>query len=676
MPNEILQNPIQERRFRLWARFLGDRNGWRWRLAMGSAFIVAYVLAARVSYATVDWVHRDNVVWLPAGLCTPFLTIWGRGLWPAVFLGSVIEKLLFQSEINVTGVLINASGNAIEALFSASILRWLRFDFRLNRLRDVLITLGIVCVGSGVISVSFGMVRRVLSEPDLQSVLRAATTWWLGNSSAALLLTPFLLTWSQRPATRRSTRTLVEAAAVGVAGVGIALFSVVWAANSTPLREHVVVLLLPVLIVSVIKFGRHGATGVMLLVGITTVVAATEGWGAFRGMPFPSRLWFVWLLLLEGMLTSLSLAAVLVERDTALKSLSRSEDRFRKLFEDTSDAVIVVDFAGRSHPNRSAGRLFGDDLPFVEGGESVLLEFPPEGGRRDCSLLTIDGGVIQADVTLNRIRTEEGPLLQLVIRDVSERRKAEAALLHAKQEAESVARAKDELLSVASHELRTPLSGIIGLSELSEAQAESPESAATARLIGAAGQRMLGLVNNILLLAEIEAGNLQPSSQPVDVRDILASIARKSKSAADAKRLGISARLPATPVAAISDPELLSALLERVVGNAVKFTDTGSVTLETHTEDHSVVITVTDTGCGIPAEIRGRLFRTFVQGDMSRGRRHEGAGLGLAVAARLARLLAAHIELGDPANPGSGTVVRILLPACDNPDLAVRRAAL
>lgn len=651
----------------------------RRRILLGLAFIAAYVVAARISYATVDWVYRDNVVWLPAGLCTPFLTIWGRSLWPAVFIGSVVEKLFFQTEINLVGVLINGSGNAIEALFSASILRWLRFDFRLNRLRDVLITLGIVCIGSGVISVSFGMVRRVLSEPDLESILRAATTWWLGNSSAALLLTPFLLTWSQWSGTRRFVGHFAEAALLAVAGVAITLLSIGWAANSTPLQEHIVILLLPVLIVSVIKFGRHGATGLMLLIGICTVTSATLGWGAFHDMSFHRRLWFVWLLLLEGMLTSLSLAAVVLERDAALKSLGRSEDRYRKLFEDTSDAVIVIDYAGIHHPNRTARNLFGTELPSVEGGESVLGEFPPEGGRRDCSLVTSDNRVIQADVTLNRIQTEDGLLLQLVIRDVSERRQAEAALLHAKQEAESVARAKDELLSVASHELRTPLNGIIGLSELGEAQADSPAAAATARLIGAAGQRMLGLVNNILLLAEIEAGSLRPSAQPIDVRDVLSSVARKLRGTAEAKRLALSVQTPPQPVAAISDAELLAALLERVVGNAVKFTDTGTVTLSAHTEGHSVVVTVSDTGCGIAPELRGRLFRTFVQGDMSRGRRHEGAGLGLAVAARLARLLSAHIELADPEEvptPQSGTVVRIRLPACDTPELVVRRTLL
>ena len=646
---------------------------WRAQLRISAAFILAYVCLAWLSYLTVDPKQRISIIWLPAGLCTAFLTVWGRRFWPAILVGSVLEKILFQGEISSVGILINGSGNVIEALFGSSVLHWLRFDFRLNRLRDVLLTLGIVCTGSGIISVSFGMIRRVMSEPDLQGLIQPAVIWWLGNSSAALLLTPLLLTWSQPFERQRNSGSRAEAAGLGVFTVLLTLLAVGWAATSTPLQDHVVVLILPVLLVSVIKFGRHGATGILFIAGVTTIVAATFGWGLFNGMPHSDRLWFVWLLLLEGMISSLSLAAVLVERNTALESLSRSEQRFRSLFEDTSDAVIVVDSVGISHSNLAARRLFGLGLPSGEYGDNLLLQFPPEGGRRDCLLQTADNRTIHGDVGLTQIRTEEGYLLQLVIRDVTERRQAEAALLEAKQEAEAVARAKDELLSVASHELRTPLNGIIGLSELCEAQSENPGTAATARLIGAAGQRMLGLVNNILLLAEMEAGSVVANLQPLDVRDVLNSVTRRLQASAQSKRLTLLVNLPPSRVGVISDPDLLGTLLDRIIGNAIKFTESGVVTVSAVPDEHSAVILVSDTGCGISPEVRGRLFRTFAQGDMSRARRHEGAGLGLAVAAGLARILGGRIELGETPAKGLGTVVRIRLSAVHGPVPAVRR---
>jgi len=671
-PDEPIFDPIFEFRPAATGTSAARPSARRAHLRVSGLFVLAYLVLAGLSYLSVDPVQRDSIVWLPAGLCTAFLTVRGRTYWPAIMLATIVDKLLFQSEISLTGVLVNASGNAIEALVGSSLLRWLHFDFRLNRLRDVLLALGIVCVGCGVISVGFGMVRRVISEPNIAGLLHPAVIWWLGNSSAALLLAPLLLTWSQPVDRNRFQGSRFEATGLGIGTVGMTLVAIGWAAKSSPLHGHVIVLLLPILLASVLKFGRHGATGVMFLAGVSSIVAATIGWGVFHGMAFPDRLWFVWVLLLEGMISSLSLAAVLVERDSARESLTRSEQRFRSLFEDTSDAVIVVDFSGTARSNLAARRLFGPGLPAGESGDDILLAFPPDGGRRDCALRTIDGRTIQGDVGLTQIRTDEGMLLQLVVRDVTKRRQSEAALLQAKQQAESVGRAKDELLSVASHELRTPLGGIIGLAELAELQSNDPDMVATARLIGASGHRMLGLVNNIMLLAEIEAGSVQARPRPVDLRDVVTAAGRRFQASADGRGLRLQVDTPPGPVPAVTDAELVGRLLDPIVENAIKFTECGSVTVSVAAGDEGAVVTVSDTGAGIAPEIRGRLFQAFAQGDMSRSRRHEGAGLGLAVAGKLAGLLGGRIDLGDLPTGGNGTVVRIHLPPgpVNGPDLA------
>jgi signal transduction histidine kinase/ActR/RegA family two-component response regulator len=240
-----------------------------------------------------------------------------------------------------------------------------------------------------------------------------------------------------------------------------------------------------------------------------------------------------------------------------------------------------------------------------------------------------------------------------------------AELGHAKSQAEAASQAKSSFLATMSHEFRTPMNGVVAMIDL---LAKTPLDAGQKRyveIVSRSADILLAVLNDVLDYSKLEAGTMRVEAVACDLAQIVEQLVALMSGAAAGKNIGIEAKFaPGTPTLVRTDPARLRQILLNLIGNAVKFTEQGSVSIAIDSamlEDGTceLVIAVADTGIGIPAEMLPALFNRFSQADSSLTRRYGGSGLGLAIARQLARTLGGDIEVASTQGKGSTFTLRL-----------------
>ncbi|PZR09135.1 MAG: hybrid sensor histidine kinase/response regulator [Archangium gephyra] len=250
-----------------------------------------------------------------------------------------------------------------------------------------------------------------------------------------------------------------------------------------------------------------------------------------------------------------------------------------------------------------------------------------------------------------------------VIRDVTDSRVAEAELVSAREEALERSRLKTQFLANVSHEIRTPLNGILGVTQLLKQHPLPGEFSEYVDVLQAAGESLLAIVNDVLDLSKIEANRLELESRVFDFEQILTETIRSFY--AVVQRKGIELTLEVAPEArgpVRGDASRIRQIINNLVGNAVKFTDRGSVRVKVTRQGDQIYMRVVDTGPGIAPEHQGRIFEAFEQENSSIQRRFGGTGLGLAITRRVARLMGGEVNVQSEVGRGSTFLLDVPLP--------------
>ncbi len=276
---------------------------------------------------------------------------------------------------------------------------------------------------------------------------------------------------------------------------------------------------------------------------------------------------------------------------------------------------------------------------------------------------------IEANPTL--IFDTDGEPLEFidVVRDVSQTKKFEAELQEARKRAEAAAAAKAAFLANMSHELRTPLTSIIGFSQLMGTRQDLPrEARGYSRRIADASEALLVIINDVLDFSKLDAGEVELESAAMSIARMVDEATGLVSLQAQAKGLELDTELdPAAPDAILGDVARLRQVLINFLSNAVKFTETGGITVTTEWKDGRVRLSVRDTGQGIPPEAVPHLFERFSQAEVSINRTHGGTGLGLAISKGIIELMGGTIGVDTAPGQGSTFWFEIPVTVADGP---------
>ncbi len=357
--------------------------------------------------------------------------------------------------------------------------------------------------------------------------------------------------------------------------------------------------------------------------------------------------------------------------------LLKTNEQFRNLISDSADAMLVIDQERTVRfANPAAAKLLGRAIAGLTG-EPLELDLPPERSGH-IEIVQPDGRTLTADVRIVDSMWNGEQAQIATFRDISLQKQAELELSRAKEQAELANRMKSEFLANMSHELRTPMNGIIGLAEsLMEANLQEEEKE-HASLIAQSAKKLLTVLNDILDLSKVEAGYLELENIPFAPDELIADVEASWRPMIEAKTLTftVETSLPEN-CCLLGDPVRIRQILINFISNALKFTEKGAVTVKIMHQARdegtsNLRFEVSDSGTGIAAEVKKKLFRKFAQADSSIARKYGGTGLGLAISRQLAELMGG--EIGCGSQQGQGSTFWLTLDLENAPDMSFNGA--
>ncbi|HEU4867284.1 MAG TPA: PAS domain S-box protein [Actinomycetota bacterium] len=362
----------------------------------------------------------------------------------------------------------------------------------------------------------------------------------------------------------------------------------------------------------------------------------------------------------------------------AYRAVEESERHTRQIIESAQDAFVAIDRDGRIVDwNPAAETTFGWSRAEAIGMdlvESIVPELRrPDlgsrlqemiGKRRELRALHRDGHEIPIEFTISAIESASGPTFNAFLRDRTTQLRAEAAIADARDAAIEASRLKSNFLANMSHEIRTPMNAVIGMTGLLLDSDLTPEQTEYASTVRTASEALLEIINDILDFSKIEAGKLRLEPTTFEIPKLVEEVASIMAPAVREKGLRLTTSVdPDVASQVVGDPGRLRQILINLLGNAVKFTDTGHVALCLKPAAGRVRFEITDTGIGIPEAAQAQLFQAFHQVDSSLTRSHGGTGLGLVISKQLVGLMEGDIGVRSRAGEGSTFWFDVPLPA-------------
>jgi PAS domain S-box-containing protein len=361
-----------------------------------------------------------------------------------------------------------------------------------------------------------------------------------------------------------------------------------------------------------------------------------------------------------------------------IASLGKSESKNKLLatiVEQSSEAIWTRDLNGTiTSWNSGAAAMFGYPPAEAVGRALQVGESSPneEQERRqrliaghkfsyDAKAMTRTGTAIDIQVAVAPLLDDANQCIGsiAVARDVTQHKRSEEALRLAREAAEAASHAKSSFLARMSHEIRTPMNGVLGMTELLLETGLSSTQRKYAETVQRSGQNLLSIINDLLDFSKIEAGKLELENVDMDLRRTIEDVVDLLAERAHSKGLELACSIPANLATHVKgDPLRMGQVLTNLVGNAIKFTEQGSVVIRVASMGETAKratmrFEVSDTGVGITADAQSRIFDEFSQADGSTTRKHGGSGLGLAISKQLVEMMGGSIRVESA--PGAGS---------------------
>lgn len=367
------------------------------------------------------------------------------------------------------------------------------------------------------------------------------------------------------------------------------------------------------------------------------------------------------------------------------EAVQASEARLRAIFESAFDAIVGMDDQGNiTDWNPRAEYIFGWSRAEVIGKSMADTIIPPqfrEAHRRglerylssgvthvmnrsiEVEALRRSGEVFPIQLAISPIQVGPHRSFSAFIADISERKQNEKDLITTRQQALDAVRVKSEFLANMSHEIRTPMNGIIGMADLLMDTRLNETQSRYTKIIQESGANLLTIINDILDFSKIDAGKLKPETIDFELVPVVETQIELMHPKAAKKGIALKARVhPAIPAVIQGDPGRISQILLNLIGNAIKFTETGSIDVQVDVETKSkrLCFSVKDTGIGISEKNAEKLFQPFSQADGTTARKFGGTGLGLSICKKLVEMMGG--EIGLKSSEGSGSTFWFTLP--------------
>lgn len=381
-----------------------------------------------------------------------------------------------------------------------------------------------------------------------------------------------------------------------------------------------------------------------------------------------------------------------------MERVKDSEQRLADIIDFLPDAAMVIDAEGRVTAwNRAIEAMTGVKaqdilgkgnyeyaIPFYGERRPILIDLvmkPEEKAEEEYAFLQREGGAMSGEGHITNLkggdcyfvgcaaplRDRTGKIAGAIetIRDVTDRKHAEWELQKAKEAAEAANRAKSDFVANMSHEIRTPMNIVIGMSHLALDTSLNPRVHGYLRNINTAAKSLMGIINDILDFSKIEAGKLDIEQIDFSLEEVIGNVVGLMSVRVEEKQLELHTRIGRSiPARLMGDPLRLTQILSNLLGNSVKFTETGDIVLSVQVEERSagsvtIEFSVRDTGIGMTPEQQSRLFQAFTQADGSTTRKYGGTGLGLAICRQLSQLMGGSIRVESVAGQGSTFFVRL-----------------
>jgi PAS domain S-box-containing protein len=656
------------------------------------ALAAVYFGAAKLGLSFAFVAPQVTPVWPPTGIALAALVLFGPRLWPGVALGAFVANWTAnEPALTAAGV---ATGNTLEALVGAALLRSLGLHPALDRLRDVVALIAAGALASPIVSATIGVTSLCAGGlHPWSSFVSLWWLWWIGDAMGAVVMAPLLLVWmSPRPARAPSPRYAGEGALVLTTLMVVALIAFTGLPGLGSSRYPLHYAALPLIVYAALRLGQRGATLATFITSAIAVFTTVRGWGPLATGTPTERVIVLLFFLAVIAATALLLTAAIMERDAAelrraadFERLEENAQRLRLALEAGEMCVWDWDVeSGVVRCSDNMARMFGlppEKLPRRPNG-LLKLAHPDEQarvadtidqalahGRYELEFRTArPDGAEQWMAAVGTVLRDAGgrPARMLGVgRDVTLRHRLEAELTRRAGELADADRRKDVFLAMLAHELRAPLAPISGaLYLLRESQADRDQALAIAeRQV----KQMARLVDDLLDVSRITQGKIELCRESVALGDAVGRAVETTRGQMDAANQTLEIALPPEPTWIDADPARLAQILGNLLANAAKYTPPkGSIHLSAETRGADAVIRVRDDGPGIPEELLPRIFDLFVQGDTSLERARGGLGVGLTIVQQLVVLHGGRIEARRPAS-GTGSEFVVTLPRAAAP---------